>query len=187
MYIRKQVFISRGARPLYIFSINVPESILPEDPKFRDNRERMFIEREEMELQDLDAPFVPDTRTDKEVRVDADLSLEEASLGSKSQISIGNKANGGWSHNLFGGGDATEGTGMMSSWGWGSSGQQNKQQQQQSAETEDGTKSKWGWGSLSTNLGGHKQSHGEQGSHSSGDDESNEQTKQKITSGWKLF
>ena len=67
MYISKQIFISRGFRPLYVWPLErVPKIYTREMPEFKENRERMFLEAEEMQKNDFDSPFVVDTRTDEE-------------------------------------------------------------------------------------------------------------------------
>ena len=96
MYIKKQIFISRGFRPLYIFAIRKLPKLRPRNaPEYKDNRERMFIEREEMEMHDTDAPYIPDTRTDlarwsKKIEVleveeeEVDVSNNDASVAPES-------------------------------------------------------------------------------------------------------
>jgi hypothetical protein len=67
MYISKQTFISRGFRPLYVWPLErVPKIYTREMPEFKENRERMYLEAEEMQKNDFDSPFVVDTRTDEE-------------------------------------------------------------------------------------------------------------------------
>jgi hypothetical protein len=181
MYIKKQLYVSRGARPLYIFSTSVPPKyVRSADPKFRDNRERMFIEREEMTQNDVDAPFVPDTRTEEEKHAWREVYIDEASVGSKSLNSATIKE------------DVETTPAKNSGWGWGTMGLTN-QESSSVVSGEEPTKSKWGWGALSIGLGGNQHVAGEgDGDNLSLASKDSSTVKEAAASkpkkgGWKLF